>query len=277
MPYRETGRICLFYEDVGSVAPPILLLHELGGSSESWQAALPCLMRHRRVLAPDLRCAGRSEKPVEPFALEDAADDVAALLEALAVPAVDVLGSALGSLVGTLLALRHPARVRRLVLAAVAPEMAGETRAYLTQRSERVRREGMRSVAEASLANSFPDAHAAARAAYRPIYLANDPSGYAELALALARLDMTRADWSRITVPTLVAVGAHDFIWPPALGEQVAAAIPDARFTLLSEAGHFPHLQTPHVVATAALGFFGVSGSGSRECSGCRRAGSATG
>ncbi|HTQ33891.1 MAG TPA: alpha/beta fold hydrolase [Stellaceae bacterium] len=229
MPCIDTGRISLFYEDAGSGGVPAMLLHELGGSSESWRAVVPLLSADRRLIAVDMRCAGLSEKPPGAFELADVADDLAALLEALGLTgSVDMIGAALGSLVGALLAIRHPARVRRLMMAAVAPDMAGATRAYLAERAAKVRAVGMRGVAEASLANSFPESRAAERTAYRGIYLGNDPAAYAELSLALARLEMGAADWGAIRAPTLVASGAHDFLWPPPIGREVAALIPRA-------------------------------------------------
>ena len=49
MPYLDTGRISLFFEDAGSGGIPVLLLHELGGSSESWREVIPLLAPDRRV------------------------------------------------------------------------------------------------------------------------------------------------------------------------------------------------------------------------------------
>ena len=211
----------------------------------------------RRVIAVDVRCAGRSEKPPGPFTLADVADDLDGLLQALNLGGpVDVIGAALGSLIGALLAIHHPAQVRRLAMCAVAPEMAGPTRHYLAERAEKVRALGMRGVAEASLANSFPASHPAERAAYRGIYLGNDPAAYAELSLALGRLEMTAADWREIQAPVLVASGAHDFLWPPPIGRQVAALIPEARFEVIEDAGHFPHLQAPATLVGLARSFF---------------------
>jgi 3-oxoadipate enol-lactonase len=255
VPAIDTGRISLFYRDSGRGEPPVLLLHELGGSSASWQAVVPLLSATRRVLAVDLRGAGRSEKPPGAFDLTDLADDLADLLLALGIQEADIVGAALGSLVGALLAIRHPARVRRLVMCAVAEEMAGTTAQYLEQRAARVRSVGMRGVADASLANAFPETHAAARAAYRAIYLANDPNAYAGMSLALARLRMRPADWGAIRAPTLVLSGAHDFIWPPERGQTVAALVPGARFAMLPDAGHFPHLQTPDLLVATVDAF----------------------
>lgn len=258
MPCIDTGTVSLFFEDSGSGGTPVLLLHELGGSSESWRAVVPLLSADRRVIAADMRCAGRSEKPPGAFALADVAADLHALLQALGLDRVDVIGAALGSLVGALLAAGHPDRVRRLMMCAVAPDMAGATRAYLVERADRVRAAGMRAVAEASLANSFPASHPAERAAYRGIYLANDPAAYAELSLALARLEMIPADWRAIRAPTLVASGAHDFLWPPPVGRQVAELVPGARFAVMDDAGHFPHLQAPATLARLARDFLGA-------------------
>jgi 3-oxoadipate enol-lactonase len=256
MPYVDTGRISLFFEDAGSGGVPALLLHELGGSSDSWREVIPHLAVGRRIIAVDVRCAGRSEKPTGAFTLADIADDLDAMLRGLNLEApVDVIGAALGSLAGALLAVRHPARMRRLMMCAVAPDMAGPTRAYLAERAEKVRVAGMRGVAEASLANSFPASHPAERAAYRGIYLGNDPVAYAELSMALARLEMTASDWAAIRAPVLVASGAHDFMWPPEIGQRVAALIPGARFEVMKDAGHFPHLQAPETLARLARGF----------------------
>jgi 3-oxoadipate enol-lactonase len=168
---------------------------------------------------------------------------------------VDVIGAALGSMAGALLAIRHPSRVRRLMMCAVAPDMAGPSRIYLAERAEKVRVVGMRGVAEASFANSFPASHPAERTAYLGIYLGNDPAAYAELSLALGRLEMEAADWAAIRVPTLVASGAHDFLWPPATGRQVAALVSGARFEVMEDAGHFPHLQAPETMVRLARGF----------------------
>ncbi len=233
-----------------------MLLHELGGSSESWREVIPPLASDRRVIAVDLRCAGRSEKRIGSFELSDLANDIGALLQALGIAdPVDVIGAALGSLVSALLAIRHPARLRRLMMCAVAPDMAGPTRAYVAERAEKVRVVGMRGVAEASLANSFPANHPEQRAAYRAIYLGNDPAAYAELSLALARLEMSAADWGAIRAPTLVASGAHDFLWQPEIGRQIADLIPNAKFVTMQNAGHFPHLQAPQTLTGLARGF----------------------
>jgi pimeloyl-ACP methyl ester carboxylesterase len=64
-----------------------------------------------------------------------------------------------------------------------------------------------------------------------------------------------RIDWGAIRARVLVASGAHDFLWPPAIGRQVAALIPGARFEVMEDAGHFPHLQAPETLVRLARSF----------------------
>jgi 3-oxoadipate enol-lactonase len=249
MPYAEINGVCLWFEDSATPGPPVLLLHELGGSSESWGQVAPLLAANRRVVAMDYRGAGRSEKPVAPFTLDRLADDAAGLLGSLGIARADVIGGALGALVGLKLAGRAPGRLRRLVLATVAAETGGRTAEYVLARAHRVRREGMRVAVDASLDNAFPPAFAAAKEWYRPRWLANDPAGYAALSEALCRTDLGPAVWAAVQAPTLVVSGRHDFIWPPAAGQDAAARIAGAQVEVLEEAGHFPHLQTPAALA----------------------------
>jgi 3-oxoadipate enol-lactonase len=68
---------------------------------------------------------------------------------------------------------------------------------------------------------------------------------------------MTQDDWGAIRAPTLVASGAHDFLWPPAVGQEVASLIPGARFAIMEDSGHFPHLQAPQSLNRLARDFLG--------------------
>ncbi len=264
MPYADIGPVSLSYQDTGPVSsadgPPLLLLHELGGSSESWAGVIPLLSSRRRVVAMDCRCAGGSEKPTSFFAFDALADDAAALLRHLDIATADIAGAAMGSLIGILLAGRHPGLVRRLAMFAVAPDMSGPTADYLTARAGRVRQDGMRAVMDASLRNAFPDGFEAERAAYRPIYLGNDPAAYASLSLALAQTSFGPDIWAAVRCPALVVSGARDFIWPPELGRETAARIAGACFEILRDAGHFPHMQTQAALAEAAGRFFSGPG-----------------
>ena len=121
---RVVGRL-VHYRSAGAAseaaAPPIYLAHSGPGSSLGLVPLMPTLAAHRRVIAPDLPGSGDSEPHTasEPR-MADYADHAAAVLDALGIACVDFYGQHTGAQLGLELALRHPTRVRRLVLDGLA-------------------------------------------------------------------------------------------------------------------------------------------------------------
>ena len=119
------GRGEVFVRDSGdtSAGPPVLLLHGWTVSADlNFFSAYACLAESYRVIALDHRGHGRGMRSLEPFSLEDCADDAAALLERLGVSRAIVVGYSMGGPVGLLLARRHPGMVAGLVMQATALE-----------------------------------------------------------------------------------------------------------------------------------------------------------
>jgi pimeloyl-ACP methyl ester carboxylesterase len=119
------GRGEVFVRDSGGTAasPAVLLLHGWTASADiNFFPVWAGLAESYRVIALDLRGHGRGMRSVEPFSLEDCADDAAAVLDQLGVGRVIVLGYSMGGPVGLLLARRHPERVAALVMQATALE-----------------------------------------------------------------------------------------------------------------------------------------------------------
>lgn len=231
-----------------------VLLHELGGALDSFDAVAPLLTQAGLgVLRYDARGAGLSEKPRHPFSLDDGADDLAALLDAVGIVApVHLVGVAAGAAVAALFALRRPARVATLALCAPALSVPADRRAYLIERSEKAVRDGMRSIAEATLARSFPEHLRGDRFAdYRARFLANDPVSYAHANLALAA-SCVADRLGAIPHPCLVLAGRHDLLRPPAEVEAVADLVPGARFAVI-DSGHVMPVQAPDAMAAALL------------------------
>ncbi len=86
-----------------------------------WHRILPGLVRHGfRVIAPDLRGIGESSRPSDGYDLHSLAKDCEGLLQALGTDKVDVVGFDIGLQPALMLALRHPERVRHLVLTEVS-------------------------------------------------------------------------------------------------------------------------------------------------------------
>ena len=108
------GRIA--YVERGS-GPAALFLHGFPMSGFQWRGSLERLARHRRCLAPDFMGLGYSEVPEQQALSPQAqADTLAAFLDALSIPAVDLLADDSGGMVAQLFVVQHPARVRTLLL-----------------------------------------------------------------------------------------------------------------------------------------------------------------
>jgi len=100
--------------------PALLLLHGLGGSHDDWRRQVPEFAGRYRVIAPDLRGFGDSERR-EPFTVQQHARDAAGLLEACGARRAHVVGLSMGGAVAMELALATPERVSGLVLVNTAP------------------------------------------------------------------------------------------------------------------------------------------------------------
>jgi 4,5:9,10-diseco-3-hydroxy-5,9,17-trioxoandrosta-1(10),2-diene-4-oate hydrolase len=106
---------------VAGTGQPLLLLHGLIGSGQSWRQNISFLARDASVYAVDLFNMGKSERvPGLDAGLEATADRIAALMDALDLPQADIAAHSHGGAVAMMLAARHPHRVRRLILFAPA-------------------------------------------------------------------------------------------------------------------------------------------------------------
>jgi 3-oxoadipate enol-lactonase len=257
MSFIEVNGVGLRYELSGSGERTVVLIHEMGGSLESWDEVAPRLGLRGRVLRYDTRGAGLSEKLRGPLSIDTMADDLAALLDALGIEGkVALAGIAVGAAIALHAAVRLPQRISTAVVTSPAIGIAAERRAAVLANVDRLEREGMRSTVDASMANGYPDelrGNAARFTAFRARWLGNDPASYAAIYRMLAGMDLSTAI-ACIACPVLVLGGSLDRVRPPALAEPVARLIPGARYQVL-ESGHYMAVQTPELLATTIAGF----------------------
>jgi pimeloyl-ACP methyl ester carboxylesterase len=248
----KAGDTGLWVERRGQ-GPDVLLIAGLSDPAEAWQAQLDGLGGSWRLTAFDNRGAGRSPLPAPgaTFNVATMADDAAAVLAALAVPAAHVMGFSGGSAVAQELALRHPQVVRSLALVStwarpdpytrrlteflgwlmdVAPsERAALEAFFLWIYTPRAHADGtVDQIIEEALAFPHPQPPEAFRRQL-DAFMTHD---------TLDRLH-------QIEVPTLVVAGELDIATPPRLGRQVAEGIGGAELVVLPDAAHQPFQETP--------------------------------
>jgi pimeloyl-ACP methyl ester carboxylesterase len=262
MDWIEVNGTSLRYELSGDGPATLVLVHEMGGTLESWDQVLPALSPGRRILRYDTRGAGQSEKIRGAVSFETMVDDLAALLDALAIAGpVALAGCAVGGGIVLTFAARFPARVAALVAMGPATGVAADRREATMARADAIATRGPRGVIEESFAGSYPpevrhDAEQYRR--FRARWLANDPESYAAIYRMLVASTLDAA-LPTIACPALFLAGTRDRLRPPALVEPLAAVLPNARFRAL-ESGHFMAVQTPALVAEAIGGFLAPLG-----------------
>jgi pimeloyl-ACP methyl ester carboxylesterase len=113
--YADVRGVRICYEERGS-GEPVILIHGFGVKKEEWIAQFGPLSEHFRVIRLDNRGAGKSDRPNEPYYMEMFADDVAGLMDYLKIDKAHIVGWSLGGMIAEHVVLRHPNRVKRLIL-----------------------------------------------------------------------------------------------------------------------------------------------------------------
>ena len=258
------GRIRYF---VAGDGPPLVLVHGLGGSAMNWCEVVPLLAHERRVVVPDLPGHGRSDPLPAVAGLGAFADRVAAVAaqeEALPAP---VVGHSLGGVVALHLALRHPAAVTRMVLAAAAGLSSGTRFKRSLLSVSMTMRPGRLAARHTDRITRSPRLR---RAAFGRYYVA-DPVGMTEAAvrgflaghllhtdLATAwralRTDDPREELEAIQCPALVLWGSLDAQLPLDDAFEYTRRL-RAKLRVIPDCGHLLIGERPDACADAILSF----------------------
>jgi 2-succinyl-6-hydroxy-2,4-cyclohexadiene-1-carboxylate synthase len=254
--------------DISGEGRPVLLLHGFTGSRVNWQDIIP-LLADCRVLAVDLPGHGRTEVPRLPgrFALDRVAADLSALAQAVfGGVQPHVVGYSMGGRHALALALHAPSSIASLTLESASPGL--KTEAERQQRrisddalADAIRRNGMAWFAvywEAlPLFASQRGLPHEKRQWLREQRTAGDPAGLAH-SLRDAGTGAQPSYWDALgalaRLPIHLIAGALDEKYV-AIQRQMAAALPQARMTIMPDAGHAVHLEQPEAYAAAVLAF----------------------
>jgi 3-oxoadipate enol-lactonase len=245
VPWMEANGTSIHYQLAGE-GPSLVLLHEMGGTLDSWDALYPALSRSFRVLRYDQRGSGLSEKVRQPITTELLVADLEAVLQGAALaPPYHVVTVAAATMQALLYMTRHPEAIASFVFCNPFTGADPSRVAALDERASLAEREGMRAAIPVTLDKSWPPdiGDHAPYAAYRGRYLAHDPVCFAAMNRAIARPNVTHLG-KEVRCPTMVVAGRFDQVRPPAASEQFAQTIPGARFELI-DAVHMMPAQAP--------------------------------
>jgi 3-oxoadipate enol-lactonase len=236
---------------------PVLFIHGLGGTSNTFTPQAAALAGRFRLIRPDLPGSGRSPLGEERLSITTLVAAMLRVLDALAVPRAAVVGHSLGTIVAQHLAVAHPARVAALALLGTLTEPPEAARAAMRARAATAREQGMAGIADAvaqgGLAAATRQESPLAVAFVRESLMRQTPEGYAATCEALA--DAQAAEAARIGVPTLVMTGADDATAPPSVARLIAGRIAGARAEIIPRCGHWPSIERPAEVQAALASF----------------------
>jgi len=275
MPMAKIDSIELYYEEHGR-GDPLLLIMGLAADSVAWLFQVPDFSKHYRTIIFDNRGVGRSSKPPGPYSIHQMADDAAGLLDRLDIASTHVVGVSMGGMIAQELALRHPKRLRSLVLACTYPEPDPEIERQrqftLQQLGGSIAASGeMKIDVKAIDAMTFFQ-HLLPNV-FNPDYLERElPNlikifggalqyGFSmEAILGQVAAVMSHKATDRlhqIKVPTLVITGDADRLVPPANSDILARHIPGAKLVKVPGGSHGFNFETPEIFNREVLNFLG--------------------
>ncbi len=227
-------------------SPPVLMIQGLGADMHGWDMQRLALAPLFRIVTPDNRGVGRSDRPTAPFSLEDMADDAIEVLDAAGIDTAHVVGASMGGAIAQIIAVKYPHRTRSLTLACTSGTNPEWRRELLEKWSHLATTEGMAAlgreagrwvIGPRSFRRLWP-----ALGWLGPFAMGRPGTDFQAQVDAILtsdkQLEFLADSVSTISVPTLVIVGNQDILTPRGDSEMLAEKIPTAELVVISGAAH---------------------------------------
>jgi pimeloyl-ACP methyl ester carboxylesterase len=195
--YADVNGLKMYYEVHGSGKPIVLVHGSYMNIPMNWSGFIPLLSKDRKVIVAEMQGHGRTKDTEREFSYENMADDVFALLAHLKIDSADVLGYSMGGGVAFQFAVRHPEKLRRLVIL-----------------SGTYKHDGWWPEAEKAFATMTADMFRGSPIQKQYDSLGNDPARFDEYIKKVISIDLKPYDWSKevkkIQAPIFMAIGDAD-------------------------------------------------------------------
>jgi 3-oxoadipate enol-lactonase len=222
------------------------MIQGLGADLHGWDMQRLALAPLYKIVTPDNRGVGRSDRPDVPFSLEDMADDAIAVLDAEGIDTAHVVGASMGGAIAQIIAVKYPHRTRSLTLACTSGSNPEWRRELLAKWSHLATTKGMGAlgreaarwvIGPRSLRRLWP-----AFGWLGPFALGRPGTDFQAQVNAILsssdQLETLAAAVTDIRVPTLIIVGNQDILTPRGDSELLAEKIPTAELVVISGAAH---------------------------------------
>jgi 3-oxoadipate enol-lactonase len=258
MPYETVNSIQIYYETQGSPDKPCLLfVHGLGSSTRDWEMQVPYFENDYYVISVDVRGHGQSDKPTGSYSISLFSSDIVALLDALQIERVHLVGISMGGMIGLQMAVDFPERLLSATIVNMTASLVPKTfkeRFGIWVRFGIVHLLGMRKMGEVLAKRLFiyPEQEAL-RQMFIERWAENDQSAYLNTMRGLVGWDI-ESHISSIDIPTLLIASDGDYA-PLEAKEALVAKISNAKLRVIEDARHAVTVECPEKF-NAALGEF---------------------
>ena len=242
MPYAETNGINLYYEECGE-GEPLVLIHGLGSSLESWATQVSIYSEHFRVIALDNRGSGRSDKPDYPYTMEQMADDAAGLLDFLSIEKAHFVGKSMGGMICQWLGIKYSERTKSLVMGCSSGHRDEVGNLLIRTGREIVDKAGAETGWIFALFLGYTrkyleENYSSVVSRIKAITVDPDAvTGYRNQSYACENHDVL-SELKNISSRTLVMYGERDIVTPPERSKKLVELIPNAVGMAFAEVGH---------------------------------------
>jgi 3-oxoadipate enol-lactonase len=240
--------------------PWLTLSHSLACNLHMWDEEAKRLSKRYKVLRYDTRGHGQTSAPAGAYTLEQLADDLHGLLQALGVNTTHFVGLSMGGMIGQTYALKHPGVFASLTLCDTTSRYPAEAAGLWVDRIKTVETKGMEPLVAPTLERWFTEpfrkAHPQVIANVAAMIRTTPPMGYAGCSHAIPKINLT-ARLKEIRCPALVIVGKDDPGTPVAMAEEIHQALPGSKLVVIPSAAHLSNLEQPDAFNRALDDFLG--------------------